>query len=315
MLKIAIVGVGIIGKSHLSAIQKVENCSLCALCDLDESRVRELAHTLNIPYFLDYREIPRKTDCDAVILNLPHGLHTAAAVFFLEQGCHVLVEKPMANTVEECDEMIHAANRSGKKLAVAHIQRYFEANRIVKSIVDSGELGRFVGCCEQRSVNYFVDSRPRWFLNKKMSGGGIVMNYGAHALDKIKFITGSHVTHIDSLCGNFANDHEVEGHAQFLAKLDNDTAFTVTFSAYTPVIYEDVFYFTKGAVRTRNSSTVEICRDGKWERTEISSDGKELEREIDDFVRYVKGEPSTIPTPEYGREIIAAIEKIYKNTV
>ena len=111
--------------------------------------------------------------------------------------------------------------------------------------------------------------------------------------------------------GNFANDYNVEGHAQFLAKLDNDTGMTVTFSAYTPVVYEDIYYFTKGAVRTFNSSTLEICRGGKWERTEVKSDGKEIEREIRDFIRYVKDEPSTIPTPEYGREIIAAIEQIY----
>ena len=311
MLNIAIVGVGIIGKSHLNAIRNIENCRLCALCDLNEEKVKQFASEYEVPYFLDYKEIPQKVQCDAVILNLPHHLHAPASIFFLEHGCHVLVEKPMANTVKECDEMIAAAKRSGKKLAVAHIQRYFEANGIVKSIVDSGELGRYVGCCEQRSVNYFPDSRPRWFLDKQLSGGGIVMNYGAHALDKLKYITGAHVTDVASVFGNFANDYNVEGHAQFLAKLDNDTGMTVTFSAYTPVVYEDIYYFTKGAVRTFNSSTLEICRGGKWERTEVKSDGKEIEREIRDFIRYVEGKPSTIPTPDYGREIINAIEQIY----
>jgi predicted dehydrogenase len=311
MLNIAIIGVGIIGKSHLNAIQNIENCRLCALCDLNEEKVKQLAEEYEVPYFLDYREIPKKVKCDAVILNLPHHLHAPASIFFLEQDCHVLVEKPMANTIKECDEMIAAAKRSGKKLAVAHIQRYFEANRILKSIVDSGELGRYVGCCEQRSVNYFSDSRPRWFLDKRLSGGGIVMNYGAHALDKLKYITGAHITDVASVFGNFANEYNVEGHAQFLAKLDNDTGMTVTFSAYTPVVYENIYYFTKGAIRIFNGSTLEICRNGKWERTEIRSDGKEIEREIVDFIRYVKDEPSTIPTPEYGREIIAAIEQIY----
>lgn len=311
MLKIAIVGVGAIGKSHVKAIQQVEGCCLCALCDLDEVKVREMARTSDVPYFLDYREIPQKTQCDAVILNLPHFLHAEATEFFLRHGCHVLVEKPMANTVAECDKMIRAAESSGKKLAIAHVQRYFEANQLVRSIVESGELGRFVGCCEQRSINYFADNRPRWFLDKKLAGGGIVMNYGAHALDKIKFITNAHITDIDSVYGNFDNEYGVEGHAQFLAKLDNGTAMTVTFSAYTPVVYEDIFYFTKGAIRTVNSSTFSICRGGSWETTTVQSDGKELEREIADFVRYVKGETSTIPTPDYGREIITAIEQIY----
>ena len=142
MLRIAIVGTGSIATAHISAIEKIPECKLVALCDLNEPKVKALSEKFGIPYFLDYKEIPTKVDCDAVILNLPHGLHMSASVFFLNSGIHVLVEKPMANTIEECDAMNEAAEKSGTKLAVAHIQRFFEANRTVKEIIDSGKLGK-----------------------------------------------------------------------------------------------------------------------------------------------------------------------------
>ena len=116
MIKIAIVGTGAIATAHIRAISKLPQCELAALCDLNEVRVKELADGLGVPYFLDYKDIPTSVDVDAVILNLPHGLHVSASVFFLESGVHVLVEKPMANTVEECDTMMAAAKKVGKKL-------------------------------------------------------------------------------------------------------------------------------------------------------------------------------------------------------
>ena len=114
MLNIAIVGTGIIGLSHIAAIKTLDNCRLCALCDINESVVKPLAEENGVPYFLDYKDIPKSIQCDAVILNLPHGLHCESSVFFLENGIHVLVEKPMANTAEECEKMIEASRKTGK---------------------------------------------------------------------------------------------------------------------------------------------------------------------------------------------------------
>lgn len=316
MLKIAIVGTGIIGLSHINALKQIDECELVCLCDVNEAAVKPLAEENNVPYVLDYKEIPDKFELDAVILNLPHFLHCEATVFFLDKGVNVLIEKPMANTVEECDKMIEAEKRSGKKLAVAHIQRYFNAIAKMKEIYDSGELGKFCmydGC---RSLNYFSDARPRWFLNKKLSGGGILMNFGAHQLDKIQYITGEKVTEVHSNCKNFANDFDVEGHAQVYGRLSGGASFTLAFSGYTGCEYFDLFYFTNGCMRANGSSTIEVLRGktGRWERIEgIATDGNEMLRELREFVKLLKGEPANIPNAEFGRNVIAALEECYKN--
>lgn len=313
MLRIAIVGTGIIGLSHINAIKSLDNCRLCALCDINEDVVKKLAEENGVPYFLNYKDIPGSVECDAVIINLPHGLHCESSIFFLENGIHVLVEKPMANTTEECDKMIEAANKAGKKIAVAHVQRYFDTNIILKNIVDSGELGKLAMISEQRSINYFLDSRPRWFLSKKAAGGGILMNYGAHALDKVQFITGSYVKEISGSAFNIKNDYDIEGNAQYFAKLENGITCVGTFSGYSAVTYENYYYFTGGAVRLRGNNTIEMIKDGdkEWTSIPITSKGAELAREISEFVKYAQGEEANIPNGNYGRSIIAAIEKVY----
>ena len=313
MIKIAIVGTGIIAGAHITAIKQLDNCSLVALCDLNEERVSKLAAENGVPYFLDYKEIPEKVDCDAVILNLPHGLHAPVSVFFLEKGIHVLVEKPMANTAAECEEMNAASKKSGAKLAVAHVQRFFKANMKIKEIVESGELGTLCMYDEQRSINYFLPTRPAWFTNKKMAGGGIVMNYGAHAFDKIFYITGAKPTFVNSSYANCINDRDVEGHAQIFAKFDNGVSATITLSGYSDVVYEAYYYFTKGALKLTSTSKLEIRREGEkgWTEVPDSNDGFAFNREIDEFCKYIRGEKSNIPDGEYGKSIVEAIDALY----
>jgi len=96
-------------------------------------------------------------------------VHCESTVFFLEQGIHVLVEKPMANTVEECERMIEAAKVHGCKLAVGHVMRYFDVISYVKEAIADGRFGKLCMVTNFRSVDYFAESRPRWFLNKKMA--------------------------------------------------------------------------------------------------------------------------------------------------
>lgn len=317
MLKIAIVGTGIIVQSHLKAISQLDDVELVAVCDINEEKAKAFSEQCGVPYFLDYKEIPEKVDCDAVILNIPHGLHCSASEFFLNAGKHVLVEKPMANTVEECDRMIQAAERNNKKLAIGHIQRFMGSIKTVKQIYESGELGKLCMYTENRTVNYFDESRPKWFLDKKMAGGGIVMNYGAHAFDKLFAVMGDvKITSLDAQCGNYQNDATIEGHSQIFAKFDNGVTAAITFSGYTNTGYEAYYYFTNGALKVMNTK-IEINRGtGKgFEPITPASDLTSFAEQLNEFHKYIKGEPSNVPTPEYSKNIIATIEKIFENIV
>ena len=312
MIKIAVVGTGAIGRHHLVAITESKDCELCAICDLNQVVLSELAIQYCVPVFTDYREIVKGVVVDAVILNLPHWLHCEASIFFLEHGVHVLVEKPMANSTEECDKMILAAQKANKKLAVGHVQRYFMANRKVKEIYQSGRLGELVMFNEMRSVNYFDANRPKWFLNKSLAGGGIVMNYGAHALDKLLYILDEKPNFVTSSYGNRLNDEDIEGHAQFVVRFNNGVSASITFSGYGFVGYESTYIFTKGAIKVVDTTELWMNLGNGWEKIEVLEDGKHMEKQIREFCNYINGEKSEIVTAEYARDIIDTIEAIYK---
>ena len=311
MLKIAVVGTGIIGLDHLKAINMSDELELVAVCDLNEEKVKAIAEEYGVPYFLDYKEIPEKTDAEAVILNLPHGIHCESTVFFLEAGLHVLLEKPMANTVAECDEMIEAEKKSGKKLAIGHIQRFLTANRLAKEYIESGKIGKLCMINDMRSINYFKPDRPRWFLSKKLAGGGIVMNYGAHSLDKFAYVTGERVEDISAACGNIKNGEDIEGHAQIFLKMSGGVTAAVTFSGYAPVGFETTYVGTTGAVKVMGVGRISVNVDGKWEEIPDVYSGLPILAELTEFAKMVRGEENEMPDSEYGRRIIANIEEIY----
>lgn len=311
MIQIAVVGTGIIGRRHTEAVAASEECELCAVCDIREEAAAELAAAYGVPYMTDYREIVTKTDAEAVILNLPHWLHAPAAVYFLEQGLHVLVEKPMANTVAECDRMIAAAEKSGRKLAVGHLQRFFAANRRVRALCRSGELGELCMFREYRSINYFSEDRPKWFLDPALSGGGIVMNYGAHALDKLFYVTGHRSAAVSAVLGNRKNALGIEGHAQFLLRLPDGVGAAVTFNGYGNHGYETVYEFTVGAAKVTGGSRLWLHTAGEWQEQPLP-EGDAIALQLREFCRLLRGEASEIVTAEEGRDIVAVIEEIYR---
>jgi len=312
MIKIAVVGTGIISQLHLDAISASEEAELCAVCDINENAGEPVAKKYGVPFFKEYKEIPASTDAEAVILNLPHFLHCEASEFFLDHGLHVLVEKPMANTVEECDRMIRAAERNGRKLAVGHTQRFYPAHRKVKEIYESKELGELSMVNELRSEDYFYEGRPKWFLDRKLAGGGVFMNFGAHALDKLFSITGSRPVYVSGTVGNLKNNYNIEGHAQVHVELENRVCANISIGGYTKGGSEVMFYFTEGILKVERGGRVLSQNVGNgWENLELAP-ANAFGLQLQEFCRMVKDEPSDIATGEYGRMIIETIERVYQ---
>ena len=311
MYKVGIIGTGIIGEVHMKAIANIEDLCIAAVVDVNEDKAVKVAEEYNCPYFLDYKKID--TPLDAVIINLPHFLHAEVACWFLERGVHAFVEKPMATSYAECLAMIEAAEKGGAKLAVGHVQRYFKGNEVVKKFYEEKTFGELAMTNERRNIFYFDDSRPRWFLSKKLSGGGIFMNYGAHGLDRLLYITGANVTEVNSNCTHLLPDFDVEGHAQVFLKFDSGVSSVMTFCGYRGFSEEETtFYFTEGAVRFIFPNKIEIATNGQFEPYELENDGNPFERQLREFVKYLDGKESTIPTGEYGANIIRLIQKAYQ---
>ena len=308
MFKIAIVGAGIIGKTHSDAILKNPECELVAVCDIDEAKAKEIALVHNAKWYTDYKKLAEETEMDAVILNLPHFLHCEVTVYFLEKGINVLVEKPMANTREECDKMIEASKKSGAKLAVGHVQRYLSAVRNVKKIIDSGKYGKLCMITEARNANYVTDKRPKWFLKKAFAGGGIAMNFGAHTLDRIFYATGLRVEEVHAVTSNPISDDDIDVDVQILLKLTGGASAVVTFCGNrVPGEHETAYYFTDGTVKIKGNELY-LFEKGQF----VNHGGTEnvIEKQLEEIIKWLKGEENELVTPEYAKDIVGVIEQI-----
>ncbi len=313
MLRIAVVGTGIIAGGHFGAISKIDDCKLVAIAEVKADVAKKVGEEQGVPYYTDYKEMAEKEVFDAVILNLPHFLHCEATCFFLDRGIHVLCEKPMANTVEECDKMIEASEKSGAKLYIGHIMRHFASNHIIKEFIKNKTLGEFCMYTEIRTISYFNDKRPKWFFDKKLAGGGLLMNYGAHTFDLLRFLTDGSLTDINANIGNLVNEGGVEAHAQISLKIDGRIPCSITFCGYDSFLKEEqIFYFTKGALLQKGGKWLSICDAPNGEFRPYEYEMPDFfKTQLEEFIKFVNGEECTVSDGYSARETIKAINEIY----
>src|SRR3954452_6712573 len=185
-LRVAVVGCGAVAQiHHLPAIVASREVEPAILVDADAKRARALAERAGlgktVEVLTDYRALPGKVD--AAVVALPNHLHAPVSVELLRQGVSVLVEKPMAINLRECDEMIAAATAGRATLAVGLDFRFFDSSLLVRNLLRDGLLGTI------RSFDLRQGVIPRWpfatdfLLKKEMAGGGVLADFGVHVLD------------------------------------------------------------------------------------------------------------------------------------
>lgn len=194
MLKVAIIGTGGIAGAHIEAYKIFgERCQIVALCDINkESAVKaKLRYGLDADIVSDHRELLARGDIDLVSICTPPYTHAELTLDALNAGVHVIVEKPMASSLAECDLMIEAAAVSGKILSVISQNRFGDAVTKLKHALDSGLAGRIVHAQVDSFwwrgyVYYDLWWRGTW----EKEGGGCTLNHAVHHIDMFQWMMG-----------------------------------------------------------------------------------------------------------------------------
>ena len=163
MIKVGIVGFGFMGKMHFSCYNSLETVKIGAICDKDPKQLSDSGQTqgniegqeakidlAGIELYNSFDEMLDESDLDMISITLPTDLHCDYTVKALEKGVHVLCEKPMALTVEKCQTMIDAAEKSKKELQIGQCVRFWPEYAKTKEIVDSGEYGKILSASFRR---------------------------------------------------------------------------------------------------------------------------------------------------------------------
>ncbi|WP_214627453.1 Gfo/Idh/MocA family protein [Paenibacillus agaridevorans] len=190
-IKIGIIGAGGILEAHAPGFNRLKDKCELIVADPNPNvypRVRQLFGE-DVEIVSDYKEILEREDIKAVDILLPHYLHEAVTVEAAERGKHVLIEKVMARTVEECDRMIEACDRAGVTLTVCHDRRYDGDWMALKNIIDSGELGEIRFWKLEHNQNVYVPE-GNWIRSKEKLGGGAIMSCLTHQIDGLRWYAG-----------------------------------------------------------------------------------------------------------------------------
>ena len=189
--RIALVGCGRTSKSHFEDIAEVEGLSVSAVCDTVEERAREAGERLCVPWFTVYDEMLTQSECDAVAIATPSGLHPAHGIKAAEAGKHVISEKPMAISLSGADQLLQACDDAGVHLFVVKQNRLNPAIQLVRRAVDQGRFGRI----------YMANATVRWARPQEYYDqapwrgtwefdGGAFMNQASHYVDLIQWLVG-----------------------------------------------------------------------------------------------------------------------------
>ncbi len=193
-MRFAVAGAGFIGPINTKALLSCPGAELAAVVNRTESHAEEMCRKLgvSVPIYTDLDEMLEKEKPEAVVLSVFNDLHEPWFIRCAEAGAHVIVEKPMANRYEECLRMEEAAKKHGIRACVLHTQRYNAQFITAKAYIEAhrAELGKLIAVHDTILCNYFWDGRNPWHLDPVRSGGGIVMNYAVHQLDRVHFFLG-----------------------------------------------------------------------------------------------------------------------------
>jgi predicted dehydrogenase len=314
MYKVGIIGAGGIAESHINACLVHNHVYISSIADINARRTAKLIedYSLIATAYEDYSQMLEKEDLDFVIINLPHFLHMDCAMKCAAKGIDVLLEKPMAMNTDECSKINKAVAENKTKLMVGHVIHYYPETILAKKLMDSGELGELLMVNDFRSSAYFTDDRPAWFLDRQKSGGGILMNLGAHSLDRILWITGRKALDVSAYIELNHPVCHVEGHARVNLTLEGNIPATITVYGYEDYSRNGMeLYFTKGVIEIKYGEGVKVYRDGMAKSVEGEFKDPFF-LQLEDFIAVIENRISNPIPGEYGTQVVSLIQQAYE---
>ena len=344
---IAILGCGKVAHLHAAAVQNLPNAHLAGVWSRTKQTANDFADQYKVPAYTDVAELIKKEKIDLAVVCTPHPFHLEPAQQAALQGANILVEKPLASTLEDADKIISTCKKAGVKLGVVSQRRWYEPVLRVKKAIEAGKIGKpvlgTVNMLGWRDKSYY--DADKWRGNWKTEGGGVLVNQAPHQLDILLWFMGE-VEEVYGIWRNLNHPYiEVEDTALAVIKFRNGGIGNVIVSnSQKPGIYGKVH------VHGENGASAGVQTDGgamfiagmkgileppvndlwtipgeeelveKWKMEDVrhfsSIDPMThyMERQIEDFLFALDENRDPLVTGEDGRRTVELFTAIYRST-
>jgi predicted dehydrogenase len=321
-----IVGLGRISMQHfMPACKMSQRSQVTALVSGHRDKAEKMAAEYNVPAknifsYDNYDDIADNKDIDAVYIALPNSMHAEYTIRAANAGKHVFCEKPMATSVKDCQAMIAACKAADKKLMIAYRCQYEPTNLRAMQLIRDGKLGTIQAI---ESAFGFVEKKGEWRLNRKLAGGGPLMDVGIYSLNACRYLSGEEPDHIEGFSSVIDKDgrfDQVEENVSWTMKFPSGivASCNTTYGANMPGFYR--VHGTKGMLHVEPAFSYEGLHlnaeiDGKPAIDEPNSerDPAQFLHEGDHFSECILQNKEPKTSGEEGLRDIQLISKIYKS--
>ena len=325
-IRFGIIGCGRISAKHVEALMSNQDeAELVALYDIDKETAlnRKVQYEANINasdtrVYTDYKQFLEEGNIDVVTIASISGFHAQQAIDCLNHGKHVLIEKPMALTLEDVDKIIATGRARGKKICVSHQNRFIPSVQALKKAVDDGRFGKLINGTARtlwtRDNNYY--EQADWRGTKKFDGGTL-LNQCIHNIDLLLWIMGGEVERLCSETDTFIRNIETEDFGAMLIRFKNGAVGVVEGSVcvYPKNLEESLSIFgEKGTVVLKGNMIDTWIFEDERNCGIINNDAENhghvpLYR---DFISAIKNDREPIVNGEEGRKAVELILRAYE---
>lgn len=306
MLRVALIGCGGMGNNHARAIAEISGMELACAAEADQARRERFGHEYGVPTFEHWTGPLQQDGINLAIIALPHHLHAPVAVEAFEAGLHVLCEKPMAITSDECDSMNEAAIRAGKKLMVGMTWHFNPATVALHEIVTSGRIGDPLFGEDTIAKSWGHAKRQAWQKSRK-HGGGMWMTNGIHQVDRLSWLMCDQITTVDAKTGTFQHSQEADDMTMATVRFLGGAFATITCFGFAKGgdRHSITIWGSNGAARY-NDGRIDIGVDGAWETIAFDT-WLPLHRQLEALQQSIEGNTDVPVDGQWGKYTVRAV--------
>lgn len=246
MVKVALIGLGSMGQNHYRVLKSLTGFQLTALCDIQQTR------DYDEPFFTDLDEMLEKADFEAAVIVVPTFLHKEVAIKCLNKGKHLFIEKPVASSVEEANEILKVAKEKDARVCVGYIERFNPVVEELKKELENTEI-------------YSIGITRVGPFPPRIADVGILTDLSVHDIDLIRYITGKEIEETSIYKSQKIHNHH-EDNAILSFKLENEVIASITTNWLTPFRKRTIEVATKDAYYEADLMEQDLTEFSEYQR-------------------------------------------------